>query len=412
MSRVAILDNSNIFQSHITGENFKMNYNVKTIEYTDSIQVRTYKKPITVNNKIHLPQTKPKARKETHTRTLSQIAHSEKSSVNRTINQIYAISRANKWEYFITLTIDPALLNNTDFNLVSEKLNIWTNNLKKRYAPDLKYIFVPELHKDKRKWHFHGLFSNIGSIPLSFSGKTCIGKFVYDYAKKPYATKVYNLPLWKYGFSTATQIKDTARASSYITKYITKDVSRILQNQHRYLSSQNCEKPIEKVYNVDYNELTRIYSKYLSQLSYMSDVELPSASQEIIYMEFNKNGSQGNPVDFSILEPKEETTHTSQCIEDIEKSKKEQEELAIKMKEKTQSLTNHILTGKEHIKQLRELKVFLKDNPDMTKVYADLPIDFLIMQTKRKIYLEEEKLANEQNRQDANDFIPCSEVPF
>lgn len=200
--------------------------------------------------------------------------------------------------------------------------------------------------------------------------------------------------------------------SSYITKYITKDVSRILQNQHRYLSSQNCDKPIEKVYNVDYNELTRIYSKYLSQLSYMSDVELPSASQEIIYMEFNKNGSQGNPIDFSILEPKEETKHTSQCIEDIEKSKKEQEELAIKMKEKTQSLTNHILTGKEHIKQLRELKAFLKDNPDMTKVYADLPIDFLIMQTKRKIYLEEEKLANEQNRQDSDDFIPCTEIPF
>ena len=82
------------------------------------------------------------------------------------------------------------------------------------------------------------------------------------------------------------------------------------------------------------------------------------------------------------------------------------------MKEKTQSLTNHILTGKEHIKQLKELKVFLKDNPDMTKVYADLPIDFLIMQTKRKIYLEEEKLANEQNRQDADDFIPCTEIPF
>ena len=129
-------------------------------------------------------------------------------------------------------------------------------------------------------------------------------------------------------------------------------------------------------------------------------------------MEFNKNGSQGNPIDFSILEPKEEIKHTSQCIEDIEKSKKEQEELAIKMKEKTQSLTNHILTGKEHLKQLRELKVYLKDNPDMTKVYSDLPIDFLIMQTKRKVYLEEEKLANEQNRQDSNDFIPCIEIPF
>lgn len=157
-----------------------MNYNVKTIEYVDSVQVRTYKRPVTVSNKINLPQPKQKHISEPKERTQYQIEHSIKSSVNRTVNQIYTISRANKWEYFITLTIDPKKLDNTDFNLVSEKLNIWTNNLKKRYAPDLKYIIVPELHKDKSKWHFHGLFANIGKMPLTFSGKVCVGKFVYD----------------------------------------------------------------------------------------------------------------------------------------------------------------------------------------------------------------------------------------
>lgn len=107
-----------------------MNYNVKTIEYVDSIQIRTYKRPVTVKNKIRTQ--KPK---QTNTaRTHAQVQHSIQSSVNRTVNQIYAIARANKWDYFITLTIDPKKLNNTDFNLVSEKLNIWTNNLKKRYA--------------------------------------------------------------------------------------------------------------------------------------------------------------------------------------------------------------------------------------------------------------------------------------
>ena len=210
-----------------------MNYNVKTIEYVDSVQVRTYKRPVTVSNKINLPQLKQKHVSEPKERTAYQVEHSIKSSVNRTINQIYTISSANKWEYFVTLTINPKLLDNTDFNLVSEKLNVWTNNLKKRYAPDLKYIIVPELHKDKSKWHFHGLFANIGKMPLVFSGKVCVGKFVYDYVKKPFATKIYNLPLWKYGFSTATIIRDSSKASSYITKYITKDLSHILQNQHR-----------------------------------------------------------------------------------------------------------------------------------------------------------------------------------
>ena len=84
-----------------------MNYNVKTIEYVDSVQVRTYKRPVTVSNKINLPHPKQKHISEPKERTMYQIEHSIKSSVNRTVNQIYTISRANKWEYFITLTIDP-----------------------------------------------------------------------------------------------------------------------------------------------------------------------------------------------------------------------------------------------------------------------------------------------------------------
>ena len=145
-----------------------MNYNVKTIEYVDSVQVRTYKRPVTVSNKITFPEQKQISKSKE--RTQKQIEHSIESSVNRTINQIYMLSRANRWDYFITLTIDLQKLDSTDFNLISQKLNIWTNNLKKRYAPDLKYIIVPELHKDKRKWHFHGLFANIGKMSLDFSG--------------------------------------------------------------------------------------------------------------------------------------------------------------------------------------------------------------------------------------------------
>ena len=113
-----------------------MVYNVKTIEYLDSIQVRTYRKAVQPKPKITTAKQKINNRKKAeYERTKKQIDHSIKSSVNRTVNQIYAISRSNRWEYFITLTIDPNKLDSTDFNLISEKLNIWTNNLKKR-CPD------------------------------------------------------------------------------------------------------------------------------------------------------------------------------------------------------------------------------------------------------------------------------------
>ena len=143
-----------------------MQYNVKIIDYLDSTQVRIYGRPVKLEDKIKITESLQKTnekqiKQEKSQRTYEQVQHSIRTSVNRTVNQIYALSRSNRWDYFITLTIDPKKLDSTDFNLISEKLNIWTNNLKKRYAPDLKYIIVPELHKDKSKWHFHGLFSNM-----------------------------------------------------------------------------------------------------------------------------------------------------------------------------------------------------------------------------------------------------------
>lgn len=277
-----------------------MFYNVKMIDYKDSTQVRFYEKPVSVKKKIpsesslHRTQTKPSV--DNHSvgnRSEEQARHSFESSVSRTVNQIYSIARSNKWQYFITLTIDPEKLDNTDYSLIFQKLGIWVNNLKKRYAPDLKYLIVPELHKDKTKWHFHGLFSDVGSILFSFSGKVCVGKYVYDYARKPYATKIYNLPLWKYGFSTATQVRDTSKASSYITKYITKDLSRILANKHRFTASQNIDTPLEKVYNVDHESLEQILSRYMQRVDYVSNVKVSDAGQNIVYMEFNKRGCHG-----------------------------------------------------------------------------------------------------------------------
>lgn len=359
-----------------------MNYNVKTIEYLDSIQVRTYKRPVTVSNKITLPQKHEKKITVTKKRTPQQIQHSIESSLNRTVNQIYALTRANRWEYFITLTIDPKKLDSTDFNLVSEKLNIWTNNLKKRYAPDLKYILVPELHKDKEKWHFHGLFAGIGKMPLSFSGKTCIGKFVYDYVKKPYATKIYNLPLWKYGYSTATMINDTAKASSYITKYITKDMTSVLQGQHRYLASQNTDRPVERVFNVDYKELENIFSRHLASVNYMSNVKISSASQEILYMEFNKSPAPAFPVsDFKLFEPEPQPVTVPNLCEKPKETKKYDTTLP----------SGKTLTGEDYLNHLREFKKFLKDNPELRKLYSDINIDLEILRTKKKMMDKENK---------------------
>lgn len=68
-------------------------------------------------------------------------------------------------------------------------------------------------------------------------------------------------------------------------------------------------------------------------------------------------------------------------------------------------------SAKKYLQQLRELKAFLKEHPEAKSVYRDINIDFLILQTKRKIMYEEENEI-EQDRQISNDFIPAVGVPF
>ena len=230
------------------------------------------------------------------------------------------------------------------------------------------------------------------------------GKFIYDYVRKPYATKIYNIPLWKYGFSTATIIRDSGKASSYITKYITKDLSHILQNQHRYVASQNIKKPIEQVYNIDFPELERVYSRYLEQINYISDVKVPKAGQEITYMEFNRKlpDMPLQDVVFKIFEQSTEQAKVKNISDRPDKPYKDIKEIKTK---------GQILTTREYINRLRKLRSEIKENPDYKKIYDDINIDFLIAKAKRKLMYEEET-QNEQSRSDYDDWMPTTDIPF
>ena len=284
------------------------------------------------------------------------------------------------------------------------------SSLIRRYAPDQKYIIVPELHKDKRKWHFHGLFANIGKMSLDFSGKVCIGKYIYDYVQKPFATKIYNIPLWKYGFSTATVIRDPSRASSYITKYVTKDLCRVLPNQHRYLASQNVDKPIERVFNVAYEDLTRIYRKYLGQIAYMSKVKIPDAGQEIIYMELSKEKGNTMPcnIDFSIFEQENQKSIRPAGSRHMADTKQQTRKYIFPEKI---NLSPTPVSVKRHIQKLRELKSFLKEHPEQKPVYRDINIDFQILQIKRNMMYEEANVLEEDGA-NSNEFSPAVDAPF
>lgn len=205
-------------------------YNCKVTDYGDSLHIEYFHCPIkrTVKEKEN---TISSVIKKQIINDMKKSKNAEKStmfSVNRSKRNLYYIARSNKWDFFITLTFNRHDTDASNYDEVSKKVRNWLNNIKKRASPDFKYLVVPELHNDGINYHFHGLIANIGNLDISDSGKI-------DRSGKV----IYNLPLWRWGFSTATKIESNERVTNYLGKYITKDLMNRLKNKKRYYCSQN-----------------------------------------------------------------------------------------------------------------------------------------------------------------------------
>lgn len=147
----------------------------------------------------------------------------------RAKQQLYHLSRSNVWQWFVTLTLDSEKIDRYDYDEISKKVRKWFNNLRRK-APDLYFLIVPERHKDGA-WHFHGLLGACSGLEFDFSGK-------HDKSGRP----IYNLSNWGYGWSSATEVTSTDCVSSYVTKYITKDMCDATKGRHRYWVSNNCNR--------------------------------------------------------------------------------------------------------------------------------------------------------------------------
>lgn len=197
--------------------------------------------------------------------------HSIQNSLSRSKNKVYHLARSNSWEWFFTLTFNPDLVDSFDYSEVTAKLSKWLNNLKSRYAPDLKYIFVPEKHKSGR-WHFHGLVSNTGNIGFTDSGHRTHGIIIY------------NVGQYRLGFSTATPIQDVQKSVYYITKYFTKDLVSATKGKKRYWASKNLDLAPESTFCLECGEHYKIADQ-ISDVRFSRTYDL--GFQKVDYIDIN-----------------------------------------------------------------------------------------------------------------------------
>lgn len=156
---------------------------------------------------------------------------------NRAKNNVYDIARSNKWDWFLTLTFSPEKVNRYDYSECLKKLQKRFSKIREQYYPDMKYLLVPELHKDGGV-HFHGLLANCDLIHFTPA--------INPHTQLQIVQKgllVFNWNLYTLGFCTATPVKDTKCVSHYITKYITKSQIDLMKGKRRFLQVKIAKSP-------------------------------------------------------------------------------------------------------------------------------------------------------------------------
>lgn len=235
-------------------------YNVKIITYPDlTKQYRIYHNTIGTDDlSIPVRPHKKGERNPFDGKVCKEILvdikdyknHVDDVSIKRTKKKVYDYAKSNEWEWFVTFTFSPDKVNRYDYDECTKYLSKWFNNLK-RSSPALSYLVVPEQHKDGA-YHFHGLFSGMNEHQIVWTGKYVI-KRVRGLRSKFVRTKekIYKIGSYKLGWMTATRIREMERVTSYITKYITKDMLNGLHGRKRYWCSRNLVLPLEEVFILD-----------------------------------------------------------------------------------------------------------------------------------------------------------------
>lgn len=260
-------------------------YNVRLYDYKYSQQVRIYSRTINKETetekeiKADIRNNRKKEvteKDEDRERTQEEIEHSMEVSVNRTKQKIYEIARSNDWEWFITLTFDRDKIDSSNYDSLVNTVRKWFNHVKERKAPNMKYLIVPELHLDGEHYHFHGLLAD------------CDGLTFVDSGIKQKKKKVFNIKDFKFGFTTATRVEDTKRVSSYISKYITKDLEKHIKGKRRFLYSKNCEKAKVYEYAMTDDEKKALLDMVSNEITFAKSQTVTVAGQKINYFELRK----------------------------------------------------------------------------------------------------------------------------
>lgn len=140
-------------------------------------------------------------------------------NIVRARQKIFEYALCNPWELFVNLTLDARKYDRFNLKKYISDLTQWLRNYGKRHNCRVKYLFIPEQHKDGA-WHIHGLLMGLPTYHLS---DFIPGKHPQKLIDEGYKNwEAYNK---KFGYVSVGEIKNHEATSKYLTKYVTKDMA-------------------------------------------------------------------------------------------------------------------------------------------------------------------------------------------
>ena len=204
-------------------------------DYGDILKIVYFKTPRKIADPRKAERKKPEITKAQH-------SESERfaSSITRSKARVFELAMCNEFKYFCTFTQDEKKRDRFNLADFRKDFAMLVRNLNRSRAEKIKYLLIPEQHKDSA-WHMHGLLLGLQpddlrefrldeNLPARLRDKIKSGVKIYDWTRYRRA----------FGYFSCTEIADSVACSKYITKYISKDLQKTVreQGEHLFFASQ------------------------------------------------------------------------------------------------------------------------------------------------------------------------------
>ena len=186
-------------------------------EYPDMLKIVIYHEGYRVSTASRKAKQQTKALDATH------------RSARRSKVAVHDIVMSNNWDFWCTFTFNPKKVDRYNYDRVSSKMRMWLNRQK-----DLRYIIVPEYHKDGAI-HFHALIANYRGTLRPTKRKTPNGQQIFR----------ANFGSGFHEFVQLDQNKE-AIATYMIKQYITKENIELF-GRKRYWTSRGLDRPVSHI---------------------------------------------------------------------------------------------------------------------------------------------------------------------